>query len=244
MKKHMRKKRIINSLIYPMFILILAIILGLLIITIVIPQFLLNPMIDHSELPLITRIYVAIGNFIKHKTSYFIAGNIIFIMIFIYMMKIIKKNETFQKVILTVPFLKSIIIKEFLCDFTYSLSLMIKSGLTIKNSLCIMRDMQNIESFYRALTISVECIEKGFSIHKAFSSTKLFPNFFLSMVYIGEENGALEESLCTTNEFFEEEFNSVLNSITVIIEPLLIIFIGIFVGSIILSVMLPLYSLY
>ncbi len=244
MKKHMRKKKIINSLIYPIFILIFSTILGLLIITLVIPKFLINPMIRNSDLPFITKLYVGIGNFINNNTVYFIGGNIIFIMFFAYMIKIINRNEIFQKVILIIPLLKRIIIKEFLCDFTYSMTLMIKSGLTIKNSLCIMRDMQNREIFYKALTVSIECIEKGLSIHKSFSHTKLFPEFFLAMVYIGEENGALEESLYTTNEFFEEEFSSMLNSMTVIIEPLLIIFVGIFIGSIIMSVMLPLFSLY
>jgi len=72
----------------------------------------------------------------------------------------------------------------------------------------------------------------------------LFSKYFLSIVYIGEVNGSLEEVLNSCNEVFEEELQGKLDRMTSLVEPLLIGFVGLFIGSIIIAIMLPLFNMY
>lgn len=243
-KKYTRRKKIINALIYPSFILGFSIIMALIMVVFILPQLLSNPMLNTSTLPTITRFYMKISYGIRENTFYALSMFTVTLGCILFFLRNFIKSQVFQNIIIRIPGVRKVIINNFLCDFTFSLSLLLSNGINIKNSIDIIKDSQGLMTIRNSLSKCNAGIEAGESIHHSLKATNMFSGRVLSMISIGEENGQLETYLKTINEITEEEFNNTISVLTVIIEPVLLILVGLFIASIIMSIMIPLSNIY
>lgn len=242
-KEYKRRKKIINLSIYPISVLLLGIIMGVLIIAKVLPQFFSMLLVNNKELPRITRFYIDFSNFINKLGLFLIPIILSFILIIIKLFSSLKSKASFQKVIYKVPLLSSFLIKKFSCRFTLSFFIMLSSGVDFKSSFEILSSCE--KAYLRAgLNTVKEEISRGNTIYEAMKKTGIFHEYLLSNIYMGEINGSIEEMLKITNEVMEEEFSLDLERLINLMEPSLMIIVGGFVLSIVLSIMLPLFSIY
>ncbi|MEG0132639.1 MAG: type II secretion system F family protein [Clostridium sp.] len=243
-KEYNRTKKLINMMIYPMFVIIVAIIMSMVIIAKILPNFFKNMNMDYTDLPKITRFYMAISNGMNKLGVFIIPLVITIIVVSCLACRYLKKNNVIEEFIYKVPLIRKFQLKKFYCRFTLSLSMMIGSGVDIKSALVALKSCEDVDYINKKLYTCIRTLEEGLGLYDGIKKLDIFPKYFLIMISMGEENGSLEEVLLTSNEEFEEDLQVNIEKVMKLIEPLITILAGMVVGSIVLAVMLPLFSMY
>ena len=142
------------------------------------------------------------------------------------------------------PFAGGIIREIALTRFAGNLKVLLASGLPIVKALNIIaKAVGNLRYRQTILEMSQE-LEKGVALYAAMKERpKLFPSLMIQLCQVGEETGELESILGKVSEFYDGRVNNVLNNLSVIIEPVLLVLVGFAVGFIAVSVIGPIYEL-
>ena len=127
--------------------------------------------------------------------------------------------------------------------FAVSYKILYNSGITAFKSLEMVSLSFDNLYLIKQMRFAVNEVQKGIKISKAIESLNFFPHIFLETLSVGEEFGALSETLNTLGEIYEEEAWHKLKKVATVIEPVFIIFISLLVVTIIASIYIPLFSL-
>lgn len=237
------QSKIKSALIYPIIVIIGMIGVMFVMVTFVVPK-LLNLYKDFNvTLPLSTQILIVISNF---STRFW---PLIFLLIF-GLIVLIKRylntkvgKETFDSFTLKIPVFGKIISISALVDTTRTLSILIGSGVSILESLNIVIDTSSNIIFQNAFKHIYKQVEKGVSLGAAFENQKLFPPILIQMTTVGEQTGHLDDTLLRISKYFEMESEMAVKTMTTLIEPLILVFLGLGVGFLVLAVITPIYNL-
>ncbi len=134
--------------------------------------------------------------------------------------------------------------KVALARFARTLSTLLRSGVPILASLEITGDSTGNVVIERALHDVAESVKSGETISGPLRNHRVFPSMVVHMMASGEETGALDEMLGKIAEFYDAEVESTTESLTALIEPLMIAFLGTVIGSMIVALYLPIFNIY
>ncbi len=241
------KRDVVSAMIYPVAVILLAIVAVAVIMVVVIPQFkniflgLLGP---GEQLPLPTRIVTGISSFLAGWGGLFILVAIIGAAVAIrFYYKTPSGRKVIDRLLLKIPILGSIFQKIAVARFSRTLSTLLSSGVPILQSLDITaRTSGNV--IIEAAIISVRAgVERGESFVEPLKATEVFPHMVAQMVGIGEQTGALDAMLGKIADFYEQEVDAAISNLLTLIEPILIAFLGVTIGSIVIAMYLPLFTL-
>ena len=196
-------------------------------------------------LPLTTRIMLWMLSFGQNYGLYILGGIVVLIVVMkIIMAQVRSIRYFFDFLTIHTPVLSSVIIGVNMVNFTRVLSLLLKSGVKIVEALTITSATFNNEVYRAALALSEDEMRKGGELG-TYLATKpgLFPPLVSGMVKIGETTGNLEDNLEYLAEYYDDEVDVRLHSLTSLIEPLMLMFMGLLVGFVALSIITPIYSI-
>lgn len=236
-------RKVRGALIYPSFVMTFALILVIFITVVVVPQF--EEMFNSFEtiLPLPTRITMWVSDQLIHYGIFMLIGFGLLAFGFVKFLHTKSGRKLFDTYILKVPLVGSLLRKVSIAKFTRTLSTLLHSGVNIISALEIVEKTCGnyvYESIVRDSRIS---IQQGESIANTLSDNEYFPPMVVKMIDIGERTGALESMLSKVADFYEDEVDVAVATLTTMIEPILIIFLGGAVGYIIVSIFLPMIKL-
>ncbi|WP_245791985.1 type II secretion system F family protein [Desulfurobacterium indicum] len=240
--EHLRSK-VKSAMFYPTFVLIIASIIVAGILIFVIPTFAGIYKEFGGELPALTRMVIKASDFLRDYIGWLIAGIVIFIFIFKRLLKIPKFKYYFDLFMLKVPVFGELILKSSIANFARTLSSMFSSGINILKALDIAAETSNNQIIQEEISKVKEQVEKGISLAVALSRSKIFPPMLINMVAIGEDAGNLDEMLAKVADFYEEEVDTMVDGLTSLIEPLMMVFIGGVIGFIIIAMYLPIFKM-
>ena len=244
-KKELLRKKIMSALLYPVIITIATFgITGLLIIYIF-PKILPIFQSLKADLPLSTRMIIFVSNIARNYGGYiFLAFIITTIVIYVLVKKIPKVKFIFHGLILRIPFVGSIIRNYNLTNTTRTLGLLLKSGLSLTESLSITSDTTENLQYKKAYDDIAHGVVKGKSISEVINrSATIFPDMLSHMISIGEKSGNLSNTLIYLSEYYENEFDEQTKNLSSSIEPVLMIVMGILVGFVAVSIITPIYGI-
>ncbi len=237
------QQKVRAALIYPIMVLVLVLVLVILMFTFVLPQ-LVGLFTDaHVTLPLPTRILISITNFITHYWILLIVIVGVLGALFRSWVNTAEGRYTFSTLMLGVPILKDIIQKLYLARMTSILSTLFESDVPVIEALTLTRDSIGNRVYQRILDDTVQSIKDGASISYVWGHEPYIPPMLTTIVSVGEHSGDVSSSFKQANRFFARDLDEVLSTITVLLEPVIIIVLGIGVGIIVGSVLLPIYNL-
>lgn len=238
------KAKIKSAMTYPVVVLIMAILICAGLLIFIVPMF--SDMFASlgGELPLPTQILVNMSNMLKIGGVPIVIGIIIAIVAW----RKNKNNETLRRKVdplkLKVPVFGPLFQKVAVARFSRNLSTLMGSGVPIIEALRIVSDTVNSYPFADAIMEIKTSVENGESISGPMGDHKVFPDMATQMVRIGEQSGSPEEMLVNVAQTYDEEVEITTESLTALIEPLMILFLGVIVGGIVISLYLPLFSIY
>jgi len=232
-----------GALIYPAFVIVAMLIMGLLMVVFVIPQ--LTGFFDQSgvELPLVTRILIG--------TSAVVAGYWWFILLFIvvavvlitFYVRTTEGRYNLHAVILKIPVAGRILQKMYLAQFTGAMEVLVESEIPVVQALMISRDIMGNRIYRQIVDETVEEVKNGSTISATFEKYPEIPMMVSQMISVGERSGELGKALNSVNRFYQREVNDAVQNMAQLIEPIVIVVLGIGVAVMIVAVLMPIYQL-
>jgi type II secretory pathway component PulF len=197
------------------------------------------------QLPLTTRILLTTLNFSKAYGLYVVAGFIVFLILMRLVLKHVKPiRYALDQTLFFIPVVSDLVVSVNMVNFTRVLGLLLKSGVKIVESIDITRNTFRNLVYQKTLTTASGEIKKGGQLGAYLAGSKrLFPPLVSGMVRIGESTGNLEENLEYLAQFYDDEVDTKLHSLTSLIEPLMLLLMGLLVGFVALSIITPIYSI-
>ncbi len=237
------QRKVRAALIYPVFVLALVVILILIMFTYVLPQ--LVGLFEDANvvLPLPTRILIGITNFFTRYYALLISISIALGLLFRSWVRTAEGRYTFSTMLLGVPILKEIIQKIYLARMTSVLATLFASDVPIIEALTLTRESIGNRVYQRIIDDTIQAIKDGASISYVWGHEAYIPAMLTTMVSVGERSGEISKAFKLANRFFARDVSDILETITILLEPVLIIILGIGVGVIVGSVLLPIYNL-
>ncbi len=241
------KRDVVSALIYPVAVILLAIVAIAVIMVVVIPQFqniflgLLGP---GEPLPLPTRIVVGLSNFLAGWGGLCILAGIIATVVGLKLFyRTPKGRKIIDTILLKVPILGPIFLKIAIARFSRTLSTLLSSGVPILQSLDITARTAGNVVVENAIIQIRDGVEQGKSFVEPLRASELFPHMVAQMVGIGEQTGALDSMLGKIADFYEQEVDTAIANLLTLMEPALIGFLGVTIGGIVIAMYMPMFSL-
>jgi type IV pilus assembly protein PilC len=153
-------------------------------------------------------------------------------------------RQTIDRLSLKVPLFGDLIQKSAVAKFSRTFGSLTRSGVPILTSLEIVRDTAGNQVISNAIDAARGEVQQGGMISMALQKEKVFPPMAIQMISIGEETGEIDAMLMKVADFYEDEVEQAVKSLTSILEPIMIVVLGGMVGTILLSMYLPMFAVF
>ena len=245
MEKFARIKRQIKSaMIYPSVILFVAVSVVALLMVIVVPM--LGAMFAESGqlLPLPTRIVIGISNFLKGWGGLILLVSIIGSFVAFFQWRKTEKGLRITDAIaLKVPVMGDLIRKVSVAKFTRTLGTLLTSGVPILEALLIVARTAGNKVVEESIVSTRQSVSEGKTLAEPLSKFAVFPPMVNQMIAVGEATGALDNMLTKIADFYDEEVDGAVATLTSMLEPMLMIFLGTTVGFVIVAMYMPIFQM-
>ncbi len=243
-KAESMRRKVKKAIMYPIAIIIVAIIVTTILLVFVVPQFDALFKDFGAQLPALTRLVVHLSNIIQEYwwvvTLVFGAGGWLFV-------STLHRSPRFRawvdKRSLRIPIIGQILEKSSIARFARTLAITTAAGMPLVEALDSAAGATNNHVFRSALDKVRKDVATGQQLAWSLRMTKLYPNMVIEMVNIGEESGQLEEMLSKVADFFEEEVDTLVESLSSLLEPAIMVILGVLVGGLVVAMYLPIFEL-
>jgi len=237
------RSKIISALTYPIFMIVVCILVLIVLFTVVVPNFMV--MFEESDiaLPVSTQILLGFSNFISGYWWAFIAGAVGVFILFRQYVHTDAGRLQFDTLKLSVPLLGDLIRKREIAKFGRTLGTLLANGVQILKALAITEEVITNKVLKEEIEKFSDNIKEGAKLSSRMAESDLFPPVAVNMVAVGEETGNLETTLQRVADAFEKETDNVIKTITTIIEPAMIVFMAVLVGFIVWAMIMPIFSI-
>ena len=243
-KQDKLKSKIISVLAYPVFVLFLAMIVTLVLITFVFPAFKDMYAQMGTDLPIITQILMAMGVYLQHNWLLIplIIASVVFGVYFLFTWE--GSRRVIDTVGIRIPIIKKFVIFSSISNFLMVMKVAFEAGITMVDS--IMFANLTVRNMYirDALKKVLINVQYGKSLSSALRVSQVIPGIVMCMISTGEETGALSEMLDQANEYVDTEIDKIIDLLSKLMEPFLFLIIGCVVLTLGLSLYLPLFKTY
>ena len=243
-KKEKIKKKIKSALMYPAIMFTVAITVSAFMLVKVVPVF--AKMYDGMglELPAATATIMAMSDFLRGtggKTILF--GGIIGFFGFRF---ITKRNAAIRfrwhRQVLRLPLFGDMILKSLLARISLILGNLSAAGVNLLESLEIAKSVSNNDVVTDALENVKKGVFSGDTLTKLFLKEPLFPPTFSQLISVGEQTGQLDEMFNSVSAYYEEEFDTTVDNMSALIEPIMIVFMGVMIGGLMIAMYSPIFN--
>jgi len=244
MEKAMKlKARVKGAMTYPAAVLVISLAVVALLLIKVIPVF--QKMFEGmgGELPALTAALISASEFAQ-SYWYIMAGILVAIYVaFKQYYKTEKGRWSVDSMVLKAPVFGDLLKKVAVAKFSRTLSTMMSSGVPILEGLSIVSKTSGNVVIEDALMKTRQSISEGQSIAEPLTKTGIFPAMVVQMISVGEATGALDAMLAKIANFYDDEVDVAVDSLTALLEPVMMVFLGGVVGGMIVAMYLPIFKL-
>jgi len=233
--------KIKSALTYPVIIIVVFMGVLVLLLTFVIPKIASVFSRLRVDLPLPTRILIAVSNIIVNYTIPTIIGITAVIVLGIVLYK--KQKRLFVGIFLNLPYVSGIARQIDLTRFCRSLYLLLNSGIPILTALKLTRQIAVKHEIAQAIAKAEESVIAGSPMTEGFRGQKAIPSLMVKIIEIGERSGTLDKSMEDLNEYFDYEVTNSLHYFVTLLEPIILVVVGVVVGGMMMAIIAPIYNL-
>lgn len=234
-----------KALIYPMILLGVAMLVVLVIVVFAIPKFAEFFEDFDAELPLPTRMLMAVADFVGSPAGLITGVLLVAIAVStVLYVRTPKGRRNLHALQLKIPMIATVVTYSSTERFTRVLAALLDAGVPLPDALPTSIDCANNEVYKERLRVAMEGTLEGRGFADPLASTELFPNAVIQMVRVGERTGELSDQLENAASFYEEELGYAVEKMTAWFEPMMILFIGVVVGFVALAMVSAMYGIY
>jgi type IV pilus assembly protein PilC len=238
------KKKIKKALFYPIAVLCVAVVVSLVLLIFVIPQFEELFKGFGADLPAFTQMVVNLSRFVQHQGWWMalVVGGSIYG--FAYVLKRSKKMQlTLDRLLLKFPIIGPILVKAAIARFARTLATMFAAGVPLVEAMGSVAGATGNIVYEEAVLRMKDEVATGQRLQRAMDNTGLFPNMVVQMIAVGEESGALDTMSSKVADFYEAEVDNAVDGMSSLLEPLIMAILGVLVGGMVIAMYLPIFKL-
>jgi len=237
------KRKIKGAMVYPAVVMSVAVLATVFMLIFIIPTFARMFTGFGADLPLPTKIVMGLSTFLR-SYWWILLGTVVVGAVAFQRYYITEKGHMqVDKLLLRVPVMGDVIRKGAVARFTRTLSTLISSGVPILNGLEITARTSGNRVIQEAIMSARASIREGETIAAPLRQSTVFPQMVVQMISVGEETGALDDMLGRIADFYDDEVDTAVDSLTSLIEPVMIVFMGGIVGGMVIAMYLPMFKL-
>jgi len=233
-----------GALTYPAMIFSVMVVVGVLMSIIVLPQLISIVQSFNVELPLPTKIFIFVANFVANYALYVLPVIVLLVVIVMLFLRSKIFQPYLHAIFIFVPVFGNIVKMVNLARMNRALSSLVHSGIPLVDALAIAADILGNVKYKEVIKNSIGEVKKGVQFSASIrNQKKLFPSMEVDMIQVGEESGKLSDVLMYLAKFYEGEVNKATKNMSQLIEPIMLVVVGIVVGGIVFAVLMPIYQL-
>jgi type IV pilus assembly protein PilC len=238
------KKKVTKALFYPAAVLAVAIVVTVILLIFVIPQFESLFKGFGADLPAFTQMVINLSRFVQDKGIYILAVVIAMFWTFFYFKKRSRKMREFlDRLALKVPIIGPILNKAAIARFARTLATMFAAGVPLVEALESVAGATGNIVYENAVMRMRDEVATGQRLQRAMETTELFPNMVVQMIAVGEESGSLDTMAGKVATFYEAEVDNAVDAMSSLLEPLIMVILGVLVGGLVIAMYLPIFKL-
>jgi type IV pilus assembly protein PilC len=237
------RAKVKSAMMYPTVVICVALIISTGLIVFIVPTFATMFAGFGAKLPAPTQLLLDISNFIRKYWYIIVAEGAIITYILRHYAKTEKGSYAMDVFRLRFPLLGKLVRKIAITRFASTFAQLLSSGVPIIQAMSIVGVATGNKVIGKAILDARARVEQGKTISETLKSNKEFPSMLIHMLSAGEQTGKMEEMLTKLAEFYQEEVDTMLEGLTSMLEPLLMVVIGVMIGGIVLAMFMPIFKM-
>lgn len=237
------RRKVMSAMSYPIFIVVFLSLVVWGMFYYLVPMFQSVYERFNAELPMPTQVAIGISKLLRENvlgtTTLLFLG-----LVAIFLINLTDRGRfVFDTMKLRVPVIGGLVRDSIMSKFARTFSILMGAGIPIMDTMELVENVVQNAVVESAIRKSRTMIKEGYSVAAAFRKTQVFPSTLLQLTSTGEETGEMDRLLAKAAQFYEKQVDAVIDRLTSLIEPLLIIIIAAVIGSIIIVIYLPIFYL-
>lgn len=236
------QRKVKSAMYYPTFILIFLGLVMVVLFAFIIPQF--TSVYDqlNADLPVYTQMLLDTGDWLSNNLITFFSV-ITFSLIAIWLIFLTDRGRLFRdNMLLKLPIFGSIFNQSVLSKFGKTFGILVGSGISVIETMNLVKKVVDNRVYELAIEKAAKQIENGSSISDALKLTDIFPGVLIQLMNTGEETGEIDKLAIKASDFYAKQVDAIVDRLTSIIEPALIILIGVIIGVVLVAVYMPIFK--
>ncbi len=240
-KENKLKNTVKGAMIYPVILAVLCVVIVIFLFTFIMPTF-IDMYEDPSTMPALTKIMAAMSDFLRHQWILLIIIAVAAFFGIRYALKVPSIRLKVDRLMIKGPGWGPLITKIYTGRFARTLSSLYSSGIPMVE--CLQRASAVLGNSYidQKFEEVIDEVKQGETLSASITRTEIFESMFCSVIYVGEEAGALDSILEKTSDYYEEESDSAVQRLVSMVEPVLLIFMGLIIGMVVVGIYPALYG--
>lgn len=242
-KNYQLASKIKGALYYPVFVLLVAFIIGFLVVTFILPKLTIMIKDLHVPIPWYTAALIWLGDFMN---AWWWAVLLVIVAVasgITYYIKTDAGRHEWEVIILKIPVVGGLCRSIYVTRFAENLSALLDGGIPVVRALNIVSEIVGNHVFEKIVLRAADEVRSGGTMSTVLLRSREVPPIVSQMIRIGEETGSLSGVLASTAKFYNQEVETMTRSLTTLIEPILIVTLGIGVGILVVGVLMPIYNI-
>jgi type IV pilus assembly protein PilC len=238
------KKKIKKALFYPAAVLAVAVIVTVILLLFVIPQFESLFKGFGADLPAFTQFVINMSRWMQSNGWMLLVALGVAVFAFGYFYKRSRPMRQFiDRMSLQIPVIGPILKKAAIARFARTLSTMFAAGVPLVEAMKSVAGATGNIVYQDAVLRMRDEIATGMRMQRAMENTSLFPNMVVQMIAVGEESGSLDEMAGKVADFYEADVDAAVDALSSLLEPLIMVILGVLVGGLVIAMYLPIFKL-
>jgi type IV pilus assembly protein PilC len=238
------KKKIKKALFYPVMVLAIAVIVTIILMVFVVPQFEELFKGFGAALPPFTQLLIDVSRFVQHNGLLLAASIGGSIWAFLYTLRRSRPmQEQMDRLVLKLPIVGPILTKAAIARYARTLATTFAAGVPLVEALNSVAGATGNIVYETAVLQMKDEVATGQRLQRAMNQTGLFPNMVVQMIAVGEESGSLDQMASKVADFYELEVDTAVDSMSSLLEPLIMAVLGVIIGGMVIAMYLPIFKL-
>jgi type IV pilus assembly protein PilC len=238
------KRKVKKAMLYPIAIVSVATIVSLILLIFVVPRFQDIFKSFGVQLPYFTRLVIGFSHILRSYWWIMLIGVFGFITWFRHMKRTKKAfREKLDELILRTFIIGPILRKAIIARFTRTFSITLNAGMPIVDAINAMADIMGNSVYSKAVLNIGNEVTRGQQVYVAMKATHLFPNLAVQMIAVGEASGSLTSMLDKVADYYEADVNDMVDNLSSLLEPLIMVVLGVILGTFIIAMYLPIFKM-
>ncbi|WP_231665219.1 MULTISPECIES: type II secretion system F family protein [unclassified Pseudoalteromonas] len=236
------RSQITTALTYPSVIFFVCIMAVYFVLTFIVPK-MAGIFTDLTQAPWYTQVIIKVSSFFVDYQTIIIGGVIAGLISLAYAFKKPEVKNWFYVKASHIPGIGKVILTAERIRFAQSMAMMLDAGLQLDTTLELTSDTLKHEELKRDAKLALKQLKSGKQLSQVLAKTRIFPDFFLSIIKVGEETGRLPRVFREVATRSKADLEQVIQKLTTMLEPIMLIFMGGFVGGIVISMLMSMVSI-